>query len=265
MLFSSQLDYKNHIQTSLVEVGALEYDVIFLYVDLRAFSMNAVLFEDKSRFMEAFIAPFIQRNKTVVIPAFSYTMEGEFHVESTPTHLGAMNKWFLSFEGVVRSSHPMFSFAAIGPKASTLFETGKSAFGVKSVYDLYQNEKAAFLHIGIPIPLGNSFLHYIEQLCGASYRYNKVYKTKVFRQGEYIGTDYSAMVRRLDNPKDDYRASFEKISNRLFEHKLIREVGNAKGLLNFSCYPMGDAIDLLVDWFYQDPCIFIRTEYKEYE
>jgi aminoglycoside 3-N-acetyltransferase len=265
MVFSSQVNFKNYIQTSFVEVGALDYDVVFLYVDLRAFSVNALLFENRNQFMQAFVEPFIQRNITVIIPSFSFTTEGEFHVESTPTRLGAMNKWFLGLKGVVRSNHPMFSFAAVGPQAHKLLETGKSAFGAKSAYDLYLNEKAAFLHIGIPMPLGNSFLHYIEQLCGASYRYNKVYKTKVYNCGEYIGTDFSAMVRRLDNQNDDYRASFEKISSRLFDHKLIREVGNVVGLLNFSCYPMGDSIDLLVDWFYQDPCIFIKTDYKEYE
>lgn len=265
MVFSSQINFKDYIQTSLVEVGVLDYDVVFLYVDLRAFSVNALLFENRNRFMEAFIEPFIQRNKTVVIPTFSFTTEGEFHVESTPTRLGAMNKWFLGLDGVVRSNHPMFSFAAIGPKANTLLETGKSAFGAKSAYDLYQNERAAFLHIGIPMPLGNSFIHYVEHLCGASYRYNKVYKTNVYKYGEYIGTDYSAMVRRLDNSLDNFKASFQKISNRLFQHKLICEVGDAVGFLNFSCYPMGDSIDLLVDWFYQDPCIFIKTDYKEYE
>jgi aminoglycoside 3-N-acetyltransferase len=265
MVFPSQISFKSYLQTSLAEVGVFNYDVVFLYVDLRAFSVNALLFENRDLFMQAFIEPFIQRNITVIIPTFTFTTEGEFYVESTPTRLGAMNKWFLGVNGVVRSNHPLFSFAAIGPKAQKLLETGKSAFGAKSAYDLYQNERTAFLHIGIPMPFGNSFLHYIEQLCGASYRYNKVYKTKVYNCGEYIGTDFSAMVRRLDNPNDDYRASFEKISNRLFDHKLIREVGNASGLLNFSCYPMADSIDLLVDWFYQDPCIFIRTDYKEYE
>lgn len=265
MVFPSQISFKSYLQTSLAEVGVFNYDVVFLYVDLRAFSVNALLFENRDLFMQAFIEPFIQRNITVIIPTFTFTTEGEFHVESTPTRLGAMNKWFLGVNGVVRSNHPLFSFAAIGPKAQKLLETGKSAFGAKSAYDLYINEKVAFLHIGIPISAGNSFIHYIEHMCGASYRYHKVYKTKVFKNGQYVNDNFSVFVRRLDNADDNYKASFAKITHLLSEKNLVTEVGDPSVLLNFSCYPMKETIEYLIDCFYNDPCIFIKTDFKEYD
>lgn len=265
MVFQSITGYTNYLNEAYKEIGATDYEVLFLYLDLRAWSVNAPLFSSRDSFLHAIIKPFLDRNITVIIPTFTFTDQGEFHVEKTQTRLGAMNKWFVSFEGVVRSNHPLFSFAAIGPLATMLHQTGKSAFGIKSVYDLFQHTRAAFLHIGIPIHLGNSFIHYVEQLCGASYRYNKVYKTAVFNKGEYIGTDYSAFVRRLDNIKDDFKANYVKVNHNLFDNKLVKEVGDSDKLLNISCYPFADTLELLVELFYKDCCIFIKTNFKEYD
>ena len=265
MIFQSTEDYTKYLNEAYKEVGATDYDVLFLYFDLRAWSVNAPLFPSRDSFLQSVIQPFLDRNITVVIPTFTFTDQGEFHVEKTQTRLGAMNKWFVSFDGAVRSNHPLFSFAAIGPLAAMLNQTGKSAFGVKSVYDLFQHTRAAFLHIGIPMHLGNSFIHYVEQLCGASYRYHKVYKTLVYNKGDYIGTDYSAFVRRLDNIKDDYKATYKKVNHNLFDSKLVKEVGESNKFLNISCYPFSETLELFVDLYYKDPCIFIKTNFKEYE
>jgi aminoglycoside N3'-acetyltransferase len=265
MNFQSNIQFTSYLEEAFKQIGATDYDVLFLYFDLRAWSVYAPLFSSRNGFLQSIIQPFIDRKITIIIPTFTFTDHGEFHVDKTQTHLGAMNKWFVGFNRVVRSQHPLFSFAAIGPLASMLHQTGKSAFGAKSVYDLFQHTRAAFLHIGIPLQLGNTFIHYVEQICGASYRYNKVFKTDVFNLGEYIGTDYSVFVRRLNNIDDDYRASYAKVCNSLYEHKLIHEVGDSEKLLNISCYPLSQTLDLLIDLFYKDPCIFIKSNFKAYE
>ena len=54
--------------------------------------------------------------------------------------------------------------------------------------------KTCFLHLGRPILSGNTIAHYIEQSCGAIYRYHKIFDTQVFNGERFVGTGYGAFL-----------------------------------------------------------------------
>ena len=53
---------------------------------------------------------------TLLVPAFSYsfTKNEDFDVDITPSDVGLFSEAFRQLPGVVRTSHPIFSFSVIG-------------------------------------------------------------------------------------------------------------------------------------------------------
>ena len=162
-----------------------DFDYFYIYSDFRGFASEMGKNLARNEFCSAVIKPLIEKNKTVIIPTYTYTVKGVFEVLETPTRLGALNSWILQQPSVCRSEHPLFSFASLGPDASLVENCGKSAFGENSVHQRLVGKRACILHIGLPIHLANTLIHNVEQSCGATYRINKCFKTRVFKNGKY--------------------------------------------------------------------------------
>lgn len=240
-------------------------DILYLYTDFRALGTHISEFENKNEFCRAFVQPLLDRGKTVILTTFSYTTDGRFDIEKTSTNLGVLNKWILKQEGVVRSEHPLFSFAALGPQAEALMmNVGKSAFGFDSVYHRLENKKAAFLHVGRPVSMGNTLLHRVEQLCGATYRIHKAFKTEVFRKDQFVGTDYTAFLRRRDVDGELFEFNFDESSKRLLNENIVKEVGSSEDLTNFSFYWFDETLDCLTDTYYKNQKTFIHSDFIQY-
>lgn len=252
------------IENAYNSIGILEADIVYIYTDFRAFGVHVPEFDNRDAFCDAIIRPLLDAGKTVVTTSFSYTSEGRFDPAITPTKLGAINKWFLKAEGSKRSEHPIFSYAALGPQAATLVENiGKSAFGSDSVFERLYGKNASFLYVGRPVWLGNTIIHHIEQACGATYRINKGFRTEVYRGDTYVGTDYTAFVRRRDVPEHSFTFRFEQAAQKMFDAGLVKEVGNGKELTNISAHGYDAAAALLKQMFYDDPSVFIGERFIE--
>lgn len=239
-------------------------DILYVYTDFRFFGTFVNDYESRESFCRAFISPLLSMEKTVVLTTFTYTSEGEFDVLQTPTRLGAMNKWILGQQDVRRSEHPLFSYAALGPQAAIVEKIGKSAFGVESIFDRLRGKRAAFLHIGRPVWMGNTMLHYVEHMGGATYRAHKAFKTKVFRGSDYIGTDYTAFLRRRDIPGQSFEFDFVRAAKTLHDKGLIAQVGEDDALSNISFYDYDQTLDCLQDIFYEDHQIFLKSGFTVY-
>ncbi len=245
-------------------VGAYDADVLYLYTDFRHFGVHMAGYPDRDAFCAAVVAPLLERGKTVVLTTFTYTTEGRFDVLSTPTRLGAMNKWIVGQPAMQRSEHPLFSLAALGPRADLVVGVGKSAFGHDSVYARLRGCRTAFLHVGRPVSMGNTALHHVEQVCGATYRVHKAFRTAVYRGEAFVGTDYTAFLRRRDVPGENFEFEFSSAAAKLFERGLVRQVGSDRDLSNVSCYPYDDTLDLLCEAFYRDQRLFIKSDFMQF-
>jgi aminoglycoside 3-N-acetyltransferase len=254
--------FSSHLIDAYQAVGIHSADIVYLYSDFRGLGRYAAEFSSRNAFCEAVVQPLLANGATVLVTTFTYTTSGRFDVESTPTKLGAINKWFLSAPGAIRSEHPVFSYAALGPKAKELtFGIGKSAFGYDSVFDRLYGRKAAFLYVGRPVSMGNTIIHHIEQACGATYRTNKAFATEVFRDGSFVANDYSAFLRRRDVPGKTFAFRFETAAQHMFEAGLVRQVGDPADLTNISAHGFDAAASFLKRLFYEDPGIFIEEKY----
>src|SRR5688500_18629397 len=77
-------------------VGAYDADILYLYSDFRTFGRYALDYPSREAFCRAVVQPLLNRDKTVVVTTFTYTIDGRFDVLTTPTRLGALNKWIVS-------------------------------------------------------------------------------------------------------------------------------------------------------------------------
>lgn len=252
------------LQQIYQKVDAFKAKYVYIYSDFRYFAKYVQELGGKDFFCQEVVQPFIKNGQTVITTTFTYTTNGRFDVLTTPTMIGALNKWILKQSQVQRSEHPLFSYAAIGPNADFLKNIGKSAFGYDSIFDRLKGKNAVFLHIGRPVSMGNTMLHHVEQCCGATYRINKAFKTLVYRGQEYMGTDYSAFLRRLDVEGESFYFNFTKASHKLSDLGIIRSTGKDESFSTISCYDYDDTFELLTDFFYKDPYIFLGKNFIQY-
>ncbi len=257
------MELRRILKNGYRDITAFDNEVVFIYSDLRAFGIYANDYSTRDAFLYELIEPFLSNGQTVIIPTFTYTGTGRFDVDRTPSRLGALNKWVTRQQGALRSEHPLFSVAAIGARADIVRNVGKSAFGGDSIFERLLGQNAAFLHIGRPVAIGNTCVHYVEQKCGATYRYHKAFDTDVFRGDEFIGKDYTAFVRRQDIPDHDFEFSYKNAST-LDENLNIRETGVPDKFTNLSLYAYDTAISYFTDSFYNDQSCFIKKEFISY-
>tara|TARA_B100000029_G_scaffold510781_1_gene603120 strand:+ start:190 stop:987 length:798 start_codon:yes stop_codon:yes gene_type:complete len=262
--FESFEALEHHFSQIYQKLGIEKYDLCYIYSDLRFFASCMKIDIDKDRFCKSIVNPLINLKKTVIIPTFSYTTEGIFYVEKTPTSLGTLNSWILKQPAVKRSEHPLFSFASLGINSSIVENCGKSAFGKNSIHDILRNKKCCFINIGRPLKNGNTIIHNIEQSCNAKYRFNKVFKTSVFKNNKLFDSDYSAFLRRRDVPGHDFKFNFIKAAKVMYDEGIVNEVGDSQTLSNVSLYDYDKTHEILTKEFIKDNSIFLSKPFTDY-
>ena len=255
-------EFISMMKHNLDVLNVARFEYLYIYSDFRLLGKYLKFFSSKEEFFKSITSVLLTYAGTIIIPTFTYTTSGVFDVSSTETFLGSMNNWILNKKERARSEHPLFSFASIGKGKDIVQNIGKSSFGYDSVHDRLSSVNAGFLNIGRPLEHGNTILHYVEQLCGASYRFNKCFKTRVVNKSRFIGTDYTSFLRRRDVSGEDFSFTFKKASKILRENKIIKEVGGP--FQNITTYPYKETLEILLKEFYIDQNIFIKSNYKNY-
>lgn len=114
----------------------------------------------------------IGEGATVVAPTFTYSFcQGRpFDRLKSRGESGLFGNYLLSRPEAIRSDHPIFSFAAVGPQAEELL-TGlsPSAFGPGSLFERLDQRGGTLLFAGAPFQ-SCTYVHYVEQKVGVSYR-----------------------------------------------------------------------------------------------
>jgi len=243
-----------------VRLGAGNAPVACIFSDLRGFATLAPELPGAD-ICRALIGPLLERGSTIVVPTFSYTTQGTFNVRETPTALGALSKWVMRLPEAVRSEHPLFSFAAIGPRAALVRDCGHSAFGAQSVFDRLRAVGCTMIHLGYDVARGNTMIHYVEQVCGATYRLHKRFPTRVVRDGREFGDLYTAFVRRRDVPGHDFATDAKASNEALRAARILREEGDVGRQTNVSVFDYDAALGFLEDFFHRDPDGFLSKPF----
>jgi aminoglycoside N3'-acetyltransferase len=234
-----------------------EYKFIYIYSDLREFGHGIQTNDDKLNFLRDLMSELLGTGCTIVIPTFTYTDTGVFETNSTRTNLGALNKFIQNDSRSIRSEHPLFSFSSVGPESGFLKNIGKSSFGNDSVFARLIGQRATFLNIGRPISAGNTLVHYVEDQHNAFYRIHKKFDTQVFSDGKYIGTDYSAFLRRRDIPDLTFETKFELAAREIYAKGRVSRIGEPESYSGVFQYDYDRTLEILTGLFKSNSSAFI--------
>lgn len=123
---------------------------------------------------------------TLLLPLFNFDFSTgiTFDIRNSPSHMGSLTEAGRLWPGVVRTGHPIYSFAVIGKNAE-MFRGLKnfSGYGQDSPFGILHRLGGKIGVIDLPEESSVTFYHYVEESLKAPYRHHKTFT------GQYIDSD----------------------------------------------------------------------------
>ena len=167
------------------------------------------------------LVSFIGTEGTLVVPAFSHTFtkSEDFDVENTPSDVGLFSEAFRCLPASKRSKNPNFSVSSIG-KYSEEFSCSRvdDSFGPGTAFDILYQHNAKLVCLGCDFSR-ITFVHFIEQKLGVSYRYMKAFSGIVINSGQIQNVTSTYYVRDLSI---DSRGELSAVKQRALENNVLR-------------------------------------------
>lgn len=175
---------------------------------------------------ETFIQALLDRlgsEGTLLLPLFnfSFTKGESYDIRSTPSKMGALTEAGRHWPESVRTSHPIYSFAAIGYHAKRFGElTNKSAYGPDSPFALLREMNGDVAILDLTDQNAMTFYHYIEECLNVDYRFSKTFSGDYTDWNGYTDSrEYTMFVRDLEK---GVLTSVDRMGERLWELGLYR-------------------------------------------
>lgn len=182
--------------------------IVVLHSSLYPFRMSEVEF--KWPLLRA-IDRLIADGHTVAVPTFTFDFckTGRFDIHRSRPETGQLGRMVMELSAFRRSAHPIYSFAAAGPRANDILDCkGSTTFSADSPFGLFDRDNARLVMFGCGWEFCTQF-HYYEEEAGVPYRLYKTFEpasgektppARMFVRNLEIGArnDFSAALRALD-------------------------------------------------------------------
>ena len=155
---------------------------------------------------------------TLAFPTFTFGFcrGAPFDEKTSRSETGVLGEWVLELDGAVRSAHPIYSFALIGPLAAKLAAARNSTtFGDDSTLALFEAENARIVMLGCGWEYCTQF-HRYEERAKVPYRHYKTFHGPVaFAGGPPVPSEATMFVRDLDaDAENDFSPIVEALRQR---------------------------------------------------
>ena len=192
------------IDEALKRAGIKSGDVICVQSDVSPIMELGGLewWEDVLELVKNCFLSVIGTSGTLLVPTYNwdFSSKGKTYMHNvTPSQVGLFSNYILFNESSIRSFHPVYSFAAIGPHAPALFEgISKSSYGQNSVFQRLHQMNAKMVFFNLTLKQGATFIHYVEQMQDVDYRFVKEFHGRVQRDGLEFEDTFDLYVRYRD-------------------------------------------------------------------
>ncbi len=195
------IDEKTKALVDLLErLGVGRSDIIMLHSNVSRLMKLPLDTKEKLRFLlDAFLAAV--PSGTFVVPTFTYAFcRGKpYDASRSPSEVGLFSEIVRRDPRAMRSTHPIFSVAVIGPDAPYLCRNlSNSSYGAGSVFERLYVGEAKLVHFDVPVVDACTYGHYPEQVVGLPYRYSKYFRGKSIVDGEESVGDWEFYVRAIE-------------------------------------------------------------------
>lgn len=143
------------------------------------------------------------KNGTLIMPLFNFKdfiRNNFFSIKKTVSGTGLISEKFRTKYNVLRTKHPIYSFAVYGKEKIKFKKDNFSAFGKDSPLNTLTelNGKIAILDLSENNSM--TYYHYIEEMHNINWRYHKIFSgTYEDEKGFVKKKEYSVFVRDLKN------------------------------------------------------------------
>jgi aminoglycoside 3-N-acetyltransferase len=115
-------------------------------------------------------------NGTLLFPLFNFDFCSgiAFDIRSSPSKMGVLTETARLYPDVVRTGHPVYSFAAIGDKAQDFLGLNNtSAYGEHSPFGILKRAHGKIAVLDLEDQDSMTFYHHVEEVKQVPYRYFK--------------------------------------------------------------------------------------------
>jgi aminoglycoside 3-N-acetyltransferase len=186
------------------EAGIDDGDMVLLHSDVRRTIRLAKKRGDDlspSALLESFLQA-VGQSGTLLLPLFNFdfTRGTTFDIRSTPSQMGTLSEAARNHSSVVRTGHPIYSFAALGAKRDDFRGLSNfSGYGEDSPFGLIHRYGGKIAILDLPDQNSMTFYHYVEEALNVPYRYHKTFSgTCIDAQGNASDQTFGLFVRDLD-------------------------------------------------------------------
>lgn len=203
----------------------------------------------------------ISEKRNVLMPTFTGGFkEGKINLDTEVCTTGILAETFRKRANVKRTNSAFFSYSIIGPDSTYVSElVAKHSWGEGSVYEWMEKSNAKFIMLGTD-PTHCSYLHRLEWLARnvVKFRYDKVFKGQMIKNGKSFDIEEILFVRRLDPPVENEFLFLNEIFTR--NNFLISSVEGVK----ISSYFTSDLIKYVLPLIEKDPFCVVKNR-ADYE
>ena len=220
---------KSDFLQALKEVKIKKSKICLLHVSL----IDLGIFEDVkidqiNNFIFKSIKEHTPKNSTISVltPYYDYASERKvFDIyKSEPSkEIGDFSKFIFNKKNSFRSHNPLFSISSVGYMAKSITQNHTAtAFGKNSAWNKLFENNCDMIFIGCDLKRC-TFIRFIEFKFGVPYLLNKIFKTKIKKNGKILHSSSSSTLRNL---KLDIEYNTKKFQEILIKKGILRVNSN---------------------------------------
>ncbi len=199
------ISYNDYLN-ALYKAGLKKGDSVLIHSGISLFGKPDVEPKKKSilDFYYNGIRKIIGDEGTIITPTFTgntyVRKKMPYYIDSSQSDLGAFSNYILNKNKAIRSMHPLASLCAIGKRASEICGGNHyDGYGLDSPWGILFKINSKIITLGYAIyPSGMSAIHFLENLYGVPYQYNKIFRSEVYLKKKKISGLFTMSVRYLE-------------------------------------------------------------------
>lgn len=165
-------------------------DTVYVAGNIFSFGFNVNEVKKFCDYLYKHIEKKIKSSGNIIVPTATLNLTNTNKVYdkgSTKSYMmGIFSEYIRNLKHSYRSDHPLWSFSGIGKNVKKILgDTSVSAYGEGSVFHKLLDNNTYFISLGEP-HTSIGMIHYVEQIIGVPYRYNKEFLIKVKKNNKIV-------------------------------------------------------------------------------
>ena len=196
-------DYIKHLSESWASCGVNTGDILLVHSNIKRTLVKArrkgvQLTPDD--ILDSFL-DCLGNSGTLLLPLFNFDFPTKkvFDIRNTPSQMGALTEVARMRSDVVRTGHPIYSFAVLG-KEKDKFEglINESGYGENSPFGLLHKLDGKIASLDLEDQNSMTFYHYVEESMMVNYRHFKTFSGTYYDSiGHESRRDFKLFVRDI--------------------------------------------------------------------